>query len=264
MAARGPSRRRRRAALPPPAVTADTLVRIDPATNRVSAVIGVGARPTAAAAGGHSVWVYNQAGPTVSEIDAGRTRPADDGSSPPPPRSDAFEAGARRRRRRRVAHRRRPARMVVSHAGVPGARGKREYRLDLTAPRSRGRRGAVWVVDRGAHDYQVLRIDPATGVHRADTLPRLHPDRRIAVGLGASGSSVRPRDALPDRPSLGSGGTGRLDLGDTPPGPSVVLGSIWVGLADRGGGTVVVDPRTLGPLRHLAAVRRRGATSPAG
>ena len=48
----------------------NTVARIDPATNRVSAVVGVGAAPTVAAAGGHSVWVFNQDDWTISEIDA--------------------------------------------------------------------------------------------------------------------------------------------------------------------------------------------------
>ena len=51
---------------------ADSLARIDPATNKVSAVIDVGANPVVAAAGGQSIWVYNK-GATISEIDAART-----------------------------------------------------------------------------------------------------------------------------------------------------------------------------------------------
>ena len=39
--------------------------------------------------------------------------------------------------------------------------------------------------------------------------------------------------------------TGRLDLLGHAARPVVVLGAIWVGLSDPGGGTVTVDPRTL-------------------
>ena len=53
-----------------PPVKADTLVRIDPATNKVSAVTGVGPRPSATAVGGRSVWVYNDDGRSIAEIDA--------------------------------------------------------------------------------------------------------------------------------------------------------------------------------------------------
>jgi Protein kinase domain len=53
---------------------ADSLARIDPATNKVSAVIDAGLNPVVAAAGGHSVWVYNKDGPTISEVDARTNR----------------------------------------------------------------------------------------------------------------------------------------------------------------------------------------------
>src|SRR5262245_54068255 len=49
---------------------ANTAVRIDPGTNEVSAVVGVGLVPSAVATGGQSVWVYNSGDASVSEIDA--------------------------------------------------------------------------------------------------------------------------------------------------------------------------------------------------
>ena len=60
----------------------DTVARIDPRTNKVSAVVAVGASPVVAAAGGHSVWVYNQGDSTISEIDARTNRVRDDADSP--------------------------------------------------------------------------------------------------------------------------------------------------------------------------------------
>jgi hypothetical protein len=53
-----------------PTVTDDTLVRIDPATNKVDRVVEVAQRPSAVAVGGRTVWVYNDGDPSVSEIDA--------------------------------------------------------------------------------------------------------------------------------------------------------------------------------------------------
>jgi hypothetical protein len=50
-------------------VRANTLVRIDPASNTLSSVVDVGQRPVATAVGGHSVWVYSREAGTVSEID---------------------------------------------------------------------------------------------------------------------------------------------------------------------------------------------------
>src|SRR5262249_18468437 len=52
------------------AVHANVLVRIDPATNRVTRVVEVGSGPAAAAVGGRDVWVYSDADRTVWEIDA--------------------------------------------------------------------------------------------------------------------------------------------------------------------------------------------------
>ena len=49
---------------------ANTLVRIDPATNKVDAVVQRRREALATAVGGRSVWVYNDAVPSVSEIDA--------------------------------------------------------------------------------------------------------------------------------------------------------------------------------------------------
>jgi hypothetical protein len=45
--------------------------------------------------------------------------------------------------------------------------------------------------------------------------------------------------------------TGRIDLGDHATRPAVVLGSIWVGLSDSGGDTVIVDPRAMSIVEHL-------------
>jgi YVTN family beta-propeller protein len=47
----------------------NTLVRVDPKTNRIAAVTGVGEGPQSAAVGGRTVWVYNWDDRTVSAID---------------------------------------------------------------------------------------------------------------------------------------------------------------------------------------------------
>jgi YVTN family beta-propeller protein len=52
----------------------DSLVRIDPATHKVSAIIDVGSHPVVVAAGGHSVWVYNKYDEPISEVDARTNR----------------------------------------------------------------------------------------------------------------------------------------------------------------------------------------------
>ena len=57
-----------------PAANGDTLVRIDPATNKVTAAIPVGKNPSALAIGESGVWVANRSDGTVSRIDAETNR----------------------------------------------------------------------------------------------------------------------------------------------------------------------------------------------
>jgi Protein kinase domain len=231
-----------------PTVKADTLVRIDPATNKVSAVVDVGLRPSAAAVGGRSVWVYNEADPSVTEIDAATEAVRHTSRLVPVPRHpDAFEGpvlaadtggawliGVDQRGRSHLTR-------VFS-----GLRGKREYPLEDEPRAVAVGYGAVWVVTRGAHSNQVLGIDPATGkVTKRIRFQRSNRIDALTAGLGglwavASSSAmlyrIDPRSAAV---------TGRIDLGERAARPVVVLGSIWVGLPDSRGDTVVVDPRTL-------------------
>ena len=234
----------------PPAVTADTLVRIDPASNAVRAVTGVGLRPSATAVGGRSVWVYNAGGPSVSEIAAATddlrhttgivaTPGLVDSFSGPVLAADAGGAwlvGVDARGRSYLTR------------VFTGPRGKREYRLPDEARAVAVGSDAVWVAVRGARESRLLRIDPGTG---APTKRTRFPGSidGLAAGLGsvwvvASSSGVLYRI----NPRSGAV-TGRVDLGEHAARPQVVHGSIWVGLADAGGGTTVVDPRTLGTAR---------------
>ena len=62
-------------ATPPRAahVEANALVRIDPGTNAISSVIGVGPGPMAVAVSRRSVWVYSDSDRKATEIDVPRT-----------------------------------------------------------------------------------------------------------------------------------------------------------------------------------------------
>src|SRR5262249_19140680 len=53
---------------PPLVVHANTVVRLDPRTNAVTRVIGVGKSPMAVAAAGRSVWTYNADEGSVTEV----------------------------------------------------------------------------------------------------------------------------------------------------------------------------------------------------
>jgi streptogramin lyase len=237
-----------------PAVKANSLIRISPATNKVDAVIGVGTSPSATAVGGRSVWVYNDDGPSVSEIDPATERVRHTTrliASPRP--ADVFEGpvlaadsggvwliGADERGRSYLTR-------VFS-----GPRGKREYRLEQEPRAVAVGYGAVWVVTRGARGNEVLRIDRANGkVTKRAHLPGVAPIDSVAVGLGsvwvvASSSGVLYRiDPRSGRV------TGRNHLLGRVTPPEVVFGLIWVETTASVGDTVAVDPRTVDTVYDL-------------
>jgi streptogramin lyase len=238
-----------------PDVRADSLVRIDPATNAVSAVTDVGVKPMAVAAGGSSVWVYNDFDDTVSEVDAETkevrhttnvsAQPVDLGLSAGPVMA-ADEGGV----------------WIVGVDGngrplltrvFSGVRGAHDYLLDREPRAVAVGEGAVWVLGAGKRDFRVLRVDPTTGEVTARTrFPTSSRLTSLDVGLGAvwvmSSSSatlyrINPRSAAV---------TGRTDLGHRAGLPEVQFGAVWVSVTDAGGTTVLVDPRTLRVLRVLS------------
>ena len=229
-----------------PVVTADTLARIDPATNKVTAVVDVGPTPSAVAVSGSDVWVYNAAGPSVSEIDAATevVRHTTTLTTTPPDRLDAFSGPV----------------LAADAAGVwvigvdvrgrsyltrvfSGPRGKRMYRLQDEPRAVAIGYGAVWVAVHGRRDNQLLRIAPTTGAVSRTRFPRSSPIDGLAAGFGGiwvtaslSGTLYRvdPRSARV---------TERVHLSGRAARPEVVLGAIWVGLSRSGGDTVIIDPR---------------------
>jgi protein kinase-like protein len=242
-----------------PVVAPDTLVRIDPATSKVEAVVDVGLKPSATAVGGRSVWVYSSDGSSVSEIDAATTdalhttevtgRPGDLGASAGPvlaaDRGGAWLVGVDLR-----------GRALLTRILTEG-RGKRVYVLDHE-PRAVGvGYGAVWVVLRDARDSQVLRIDPDTGeVDKRTRFSASSPIDGLAVGLGSVWVVASSTGMLYRIDPRSAHVTGRVDLLAhdllaRAARPVVALGSIWVGLSDSGGGTRVVDPRTLSVRLYL-------------
>jgi hypothetical protein len=162
----------------------DSLVRIDPVAHKVSAVIDVGSDPVVAAAGGHSVWVYNKDSATVSQIDARTNRLVKTTTiyslsdqccslfTGPVLAADASGAwlvhGGLNEQPRWLTH-------------IPAAVGReREYPLDITPTGVAVGGDAVWVVGYRGRDHQVLRIDRATG----------HLSKRIRFPAGAAVDSI--------------------------------------------------------------------------
>jgi DNA-binding beta-propeller fold protein YncE len=135
----------------------------------------------------------------------------------------------------------------LSLRGFPrGGRGKREYVLDHQPGAVAVGYGAVWIVALGAHDNQLLRIDPATGeVTKRTHFPSSSPIDGLAAGLGSVWVVASSTATLYRIDPRSAAVTGRIDAGTRAARPVVVLGSIWLGLSDSGGDTLVVDPRTL-------------------
>ena len=238
-----------------PIVRENSLVRIDPATNAISAVTDVGQSPMAAAVGGSSVWVYNHFDRTVSEIDAATNevrqttnisaRPVDLGLLTGPvlaaDEGGAWIVGVDER-----------GRSVLTRV-LSGGRGVRAYLLDREPRAVAVGEGAVWVLGAGKRDYQVLRVDPTTGEVTARTrFPASSRVTSLDVGLGAvwvvSSSSatlyrINPRSAAVTR---------RTDLGQRAGLPEVQFGAVSVSVSDAGGMTLVVDARTLSVVVKLS------------
>jgi DNA-binding beta-propeller fold protein YncE len=240
-----------------PPVEADTLVSINPRTNQVDAVVNVGQDPVATAVGGRSVWVFNDAGPSVAEIDAAtRTvRHTTRLVARPSRHPDAFTGPV----------------LAADSAGAwligadphgrafltrvfAGIRGKREYRLAQEPLAVAVGYGAVWVVTRGASRNEVLRIDPDTGrVTKQLRFPKSAPIDGLAVGLGSVWVGASATATLFRIDPRSTRVTGQANLGHRSARPEIVFGQVWVGLSDEGGDTVIIDPRTRTPtvVEHL-------------
>ena len=126
-----------------------------------------------------------------------------------------------------------------------GPRGKREYRLSRNRVQSRS---ATAPSGSSPEALATMRCCASTRPPARSPSGRASPrPRRSTVSpLALAASGLWPRRV---RCSIGSilarhAVTGRIDLGKRAARPEVVLGSIWVGLFDYGGDTVIVDSRT--------------------
>jgi hypothetical protein len=238
----------------PPLTHGNALVRIDPRTDKVQQVIDVDRQPMAVATWSRTVWVYSSATGVVSEIDAQTNRvrhttkilatPFDLRTAAGPvlaaDANGAWIVGVDSRERSRLTL-------------VPRGGGRRAYALDGRPEAVAAGLGGVWVLSRGARDERLFRLDPATGAMATQArFPASSRVDSLAVGFGdvwaVSSSSatlyrVDPRLSAVDRRVLGRR-AGRA---------AALFGAIWITLADRGGDTVLVDPRTLLLRRDLGS-----------
>jgi len=239
----------RRGAAVPPRTHANSLVRIDPKTNKVQDVIDVAPRPWAVAAWGPTVWVYSRGGDVVSEIEGVTSRPLRATQIPARPlvlhpaasgpvlAADPYGAWV----------------VGLDHKGhgavvlVPKGGGRpRKYGVGGRPVAVTTGLHAVWIVDDGNLGDRLIRLDPASG--------RVTAEADFPVSSGVDAVTVGFKDVW-----IVGGRTGTLyrfdphvhslsqhDLGARAGRPAAIFGHIWVGVSGYGEQYItLVNPQTL-------------------
>jgi streptogramin lyase len=229
-------------------VKANTLVRIDPATNKVSDVIDVGHQPVATAVGPGSVWVYSQDTHSLAEIDpkSSATRrtiqvPTDPAyvGIPKGPllAADAHGAWLVGLGRNGIGF------LTNVRSGVPGYR---RLRLDFEPWGVAAGVNAVWVVGQKGAGGELVRVDPrrlrVTG-HRV--LPHQVVLDNVTTGFGAVWGVDALREELyridPQRLSLSR----EIGTGTNPGRPWAGFGDVWLSFDGDGSQGFLVNPKYL-------------------
>ena len=266
--------------LPVPIVTGNAVAIIDPASNRLTGQIAVGAGPGALALGNGSLWVANTGDQNVSRVDlasrkvtrviavggvpkslaAGRNavwviRRRPDGYPELIRIDPRFDVVAPGRRLLPGGDPQPYARASVAAGpdGVwAGAEGGLLQRLDpagkaVTASIDTGNSLASVAIGAGAvwasdsHGNSVARIDPARNLVTATTPVGNGPDA-MAVGEGAVWVADRRDGAVVRIDPATNSVTTTIQVGRGPTGIAVGLGSVWV--ANSRDGTVSrIDPK---------------------
>jgi tRNA A-37 threonylcarbamoyl transferase component Bud32 len=230
-------------------VDRNTLVRIDPTTNEIAAVVEVGNRPGAVAAAGGSVWTYNLEDRTVSEVDVRTSDVRATTKVPTIPYGGpdgasllaADSAGA----------------WVAGHVpttGAPvltriprGGEGVRQYRLGASVLEVVSGGGAVWVLGRGLAlgRVQLIRVDRRTGA----VTRRLSPSGLLGDvgGLTLGGGFLwLVANGVLYRIDPASGDVRSVDLGHFALQPVYGMGFLWLCAGTGDDAEMMrVDPRTL-------------------
>jgi YVTN family beta-propeller protein len=213
-----------------PAVVPNSLVRIDPETNRIASVVPVGRRPAAIASAGSDLWVANSLDDTLTHIDtrSGEKRTLGGFEFP--------TSLAREGRRIWVGNNANG--VVVALDPVSGSVIDR-LRIAGTAAASYLAYGAgsLWVSEE---EVAVRRIDPETGKATqqvgGDQAHQLAFGERAAWAVLAGLRQILRIDAY-------SGRKQTIAVGALPTGIAVGFGAVWV--ASSGDDTVWrIDPET--------------------
>ena len=226
----------------------NTLVRIDPATNKVSDVIDVPKGPVATAVRGDSVWVYDRDAGTLAEIDpkakamrrtvALSSEPADVGLPHGPYlAADARGAWLVGVGRKGVGF------LTNVRTGVPG---QRRLRLDFKPWGVAVGEGSVWVVGEKGSRGELARVDPSRQTITArKVLSAPVVLDSVTTGFGAVWGVDSRRARLyridPRRLELSS----PVKIGPDSGRPWAGFGDIWVSFDGEGAQGYLVNPEYL-------------------
>ncbi len=268
------------------ALRGNSLVRIDPTKNLVSAVIDVGEKPAGVAVAGRRAWVYNLGDGTVSQIDTSTNSVRRTTSVSTVPLTAAYHAGpllAANSAGAWVVGVRPDGTGVVTRIAVDGAR--QEFVVDFSPVAVTASETDVWVLGsfeaQGRCPYfwdwehdplpasrsdSVLRLSPSTGrVLARVPLPVscgtitgiAHDERWVWLFEFAYSHLIRVdarRSQITGIANLGLG-TGADAPGGGAPAPAG--GAVWVHSTDQGGRLVSVDRNTLRVTATIPSVPSR-------
>jgi hypothetical protein len=232
-----------------PEVRQNTLVRIDPATNKVSDVIDVESTPDAIAVSGDSVWVYNHDARSVSEVDPKTKRVRRTLALHADPAIVGLPAGPV------LAADPTGAWLVGqdphTNAGLitnirAGVRGTREFRLDADPSGVAVGEGGVWVAATHGGRSVLLRIEPSDGrITWRKRFPRSITLDSIATGAGGVWLVDSQHGVLyrvdPRRRRI----SGHVHVGTNSGRPWVAFGDVWVALDGDTTQGVLIDPASM-------------------
>jgi len=209
-----------------PVVTPDSLVKIDPKTNKIVDVIGVGRLPVAAVLAGDFVWVVNVSDSTLTRVDTRSGHAQTVGGLKNPTAIAADERGN-------------VWVTTGTYESVVRVNGE-SLSPDLTVPLRHNAflptvgAGSVWVTE------------PAFDKSRPGTLARINLsttklERRFTVGVFPIAAAVGERavwvangaDASVSRISLSDGSVQRIPVGFSPGGIVTGFGSVWLTAGDK-------------------------------
>jgi YVTN family beta-propeller protein len=207
----------------PIVVPADSVAAIDPATNRVTAVVPTGIRPGPVASGAGSIWVGNLDDGSLTRVDTETKRAVSNISLPSTPTAVTFGRGAVWvvDGRLGLLYRVNPRVETVSDPVALGDRSIRSAGAGVDVGE-----GAVWAA---FGDSTIARVDPADldGVlaGSTDAAPAAVVVAFGSVWVASSGDSTVQRF---EPRTFAAGPIEELTVGRSPSGMAAGVGALWV------------------------------------